>query len=190
MANDDDDGRLARFPVRWIALLSQERRFVLAVAAALSSFADRDGVAWPKRLTIGELAGVHPRTVTKGIARLKELGLVHVELKRGASLYKMPSLAHSGPRSVDPSGPPSLAHSGPRSVDPSGPPSLAHSGPRSVDPSGPPEVTKELNQRTSSRVRARGLEIKMTGDGAADLDAVIQGFNQRRSVNGAGRAAE
>jgi hypothetical protein len=85
------------FPVEWLRLLRKERS-TLAVAAAISSFVDRDGWAWPSRATIAKLAGVDTRTVTKAVARLRRLGLMTVEERSGkSSVYSMATEGNSDP---------------------------------------------------------------------------------------------
>lgn len=97
MAADDYRAQHCWFPVHWLQLLRRERS-VLAVAAALSSFVNVDGRAWPRRSAIAARAGVDRRTVTIAIGRLKDLGLIAVEKHPGrASVYSM--VEHTQPSS-------------------------------------------------------------------------------------------
>jgi hypothetical protein len=71
--------------VRWREALrdSDLDRTAKLVGYILSTFMDKDGLAWPGKETIAAGAGVHPRTADKAIKRIELFGLLGVQHSPG-----------------------------------------------------------------------------------------------------------
>ena len=50
-----------------------------AVAVILSTYADKDGLAWPSILTLSEASGVSERNTSKAVQQLEALGVLTIE---------------------------------------------------------------------------------------------------------------
>jgi hypothetical protein len=170
MANDENRGQHAWFPAEWLLQLRKERA-VLAVAAAITTFMDRDGRAWPSRTAIAKRAGIDdPRAVTKAIARIKSLALIEVETRRGRStVYSLPKPSVMITQGNDN---PGLSR-----------PSTLGSGDRGTLGNGyRVERYQERNQRTLARSRAQGAQKKGTAENVGVSKALLAlvsqcGFN-------------
>jgi hypothetical protein len=166
MAHADDGDQHAWFPVSWLRLLRKERA-VLAVAASISSFMDRDGRAWPSRSAIAQRAGIDdPRAVTKAIARIRALAVIEIEDRRGRStIYSMPK----------PSVAATLGNGDPGSSRPS---TLGNGDPGTLGNGYRAERSKERNQRTY----ARGNRKKETTAPARRADTAAVDVEQEPTV--------
>lgn len=159
MTHDEACAQHAWFPVSWISLLSSERA-VLAVAASISSFMNREGRAWPSRRAIGKRAGIKdPRAITKAIRRMQALGLMDVERRTGHSTVYVMKTRGSG----------SPAPLGNRNRD-----SLLNSDPDPLGKPCPVERSHEHYQETSRL----GLSKRSNEEGVALVAALKSiGFN-------------
>jgi len=91
------NGKFAAIPKEMLGDMRLEPLDIV-VYAALDSFVDSDGSAWPSISTLAERAGVSRRTVTRSLPRLAGAGYIVRERRRKAggqkafdsTLYRMP----------------------------------------------------------------------------------------------------